>query len=262
MNRIEQIFAKDNKVFIAFVTAGYPSVSETLDVLDIVVDNGADIVELGFPFSDPTADGKVIQATSQFALDRGFKRDDYFMIMKKFRQTHPDTPIVVFSYFNPIYQYGTDNFIKRVHEVGGDAALIVDLPLEEQNDVLTVLNKYDLPLIQLVAPTTPANRLQRILECASGFIYQISLRGVTGMRDEVKTSTADQTELIRKYTDLPVALGFGISSVEQIRSVKSPVDGLVIGSALMDLLIANGSEYKDALGRTTRAFAKAIHERD
>ena len=259
MDRIENIFNSQERTFIPYITAGVPSAKETIDIMDVLVGNGADIIELGLPFSDPTADGPIIQKSSQHSLDQGFELQDYFSIIEGFRSQNQNTPIVVFSYFNPIFCYGIEPFFEKISSLGADAVLIVDLPYEEQSDVQVTLDKLDIHLIQLIAPTTPDSRAKLLLKNASGFVYQISLRGVTGSRKTMSGDVTSQIKRIRKLTELPIAIGFGISDVDQINLVKSLVDGIVIGSAVVDVIINNGLEYRDPLSKKIREFSEAIH---
>lgn len=259
MNRIDAFFSKGQKAFIPYLTAGFPSVDATVEVMQTLVDNGADIVELGYPFSDPTADGPTIQESSQAALDAGFTRDDYFAIIRRFRAANPETPVVVFSYYNPIFRTGVDTFAGMVAEAGGDALLIVDLPGEEQQEVLPTLRKYGLHLIQLLAPTTPDARAATLLANAGGFVYQISVRGVTGMRAELGAEPSELVARAKALTDTPVALGFGISRGEQAAGIATVADGVVVGSAIVRCIAEHGADWQPALAALTRELAEATH---
>ncbi len=258
-DRIANSFQYNETNFIAYMTAGYPSVSETVDILKILTRNGVDIIELGYPFSDPTADGPVIQEASHTALENGFGREDYFAILRTFRQSNTFTPIVVFSYFNPIFRHGVRRFCERIKECGGDGLLIVDLPWEEQGELRPILDELGLHLIQLIAPTTPAERARQILANATGFIYQISLRGVTGMRSELAVDVVQQIKQTRKLTTLPIALGFGLSQREQIRTVLQSVDGIIIGSAIINVIANNAPNYEPMLSKYIKELSSAIH---
>lgn len=259
MNRIDQIFQSANKAFIPYITAGFPSVDETASIMHLLAANGADIIELGLPFSDPTADGKVIQASSQMALDRGLKLNDYFRIIESFRQTDQETPVVVFSYYNPIFHVGVEAFAARAKDAGADAFLIVDLPLEEQQEVRPALDKLGLHLIQLIAPTTPPERAERILAGASGFVYQISLKGVTGVRSSLPPDIAAHVAETKSMTSLPLAVGFGVAEAEQASAVAGVADGVVVGSALVKCIMDNQAGYREPLAALAGELAAATH---
>ena len=262
MDRIAQVFSSGRKAFIPYLTAGYPTVDECVTAMNILVDNGADIIELGFPFSDPTADGLTIQESSQYALERGFTLKDYFKILEVFRANHPTTPIVIFGYYNPIFHYGIEAYVKTVKQLGADALLIVDLPFEEQCEVRPIVDQHGIHLIQLIAPTTDTKRLPKILERATGFVYQISLRGVTGVRNSIEGDVVSMLKKMRKMTELPVAVGFGISTVDQIENLRSAVDGIVIGSAIVKTIGNNLPDFRNPLTNQVRSLAQAIHGTD
>ncbi len=260
MSRIANACSTGKKIFVPYITAGYPTVADTACIMSILVDAGADIIELGYPFSDPAADGATIQASSLAALQGGFSRDDYFKIIETFRQQNSTTPIVVFSYFNPIFRYGVDRFVARAAACGVDAVLIVDLPFEEQHEIRPLLDAAGLDLIQLVAPTADDKRIRRILETATGFVYQISIRGVTGARSALPTELAMRTNTIKAMTSLPVVVGFGVSSATQIRTLPANADGVVIGSAIISTITRNLPLYNARLAERVRELASAIHD--
>jgi tryptophan synthase alpha chain len=257
-NRIDAVFAGGKKVFIPYVTAGFPSVEASAEVLDTLVANGADLIELGYPFSDPTADGPTIQESSKTALDAGFHLDNYFEILNAFRERHPEVPVVVFSYYNPIFHYGVEKFATQA--AAADGMLIVDLPLEEQGEVRQALAENDLHLIQLIAPTTPEARAKRILEHGGGFVYQISVRGVTGMRASVGAEAADMVAATKTLTDLPVALGFGVAKGEQAATIAAVADGVIVGSAIINKIIEGGDDWQPGLAGLAKELADAVHD--
>jgi tryptophan synthase alpha chain len=259
MDRIASIFQAGSKALVIYITAGYPSVKETVLIMHTLVENGADIIELGYPYSDPTADGSVIQASSQSALDFGFRPCDYFAILQEFRADNPVTPVVVFGYYNPIYHYGVDPFARKIKECGADALLVVDLPYEEQNEIRPVLDKYQLHLIQLIAPTTSDERARSILETATGFVYQILVKGVTGERNNLESNAVEQTQRIKLLTALPVVLGFGISTAQQAREVAQAADGVVVGSAIVREISNNLPDFQDRLAKRINELAGAVH---
>lgn len=259
MNRIDTLFQTGRKAFIAYVTAGYPSVDATLGILNTLVANGADLIELGFPFSDPTADGPVIQASSQAALDAGMKRHHYFEIVKHFRAAHPTVPVVVFTYYNPVFRMGQAAFAQAAHEAGADALLVVDLPFEEQGELLPALDRYGMHLIQLIAPTTPPERARTVLAKARGFVYQISVKGVTGMREGIGTEAARLSAQTKTFTKVPVCLGFGVSRGEQAKAIAAVADGVIVGSAIVKTIADNLPDYTAPLAALTRELADAVH---
>lgn len=261
MNRIDQRFAEHAKLFIPYLTAGFPTVDATDTALDTLVENGADIIELGLPFSDPTADGPVIQASSKAALDAGFTTDHYFAILEAFRARHPGVPVVVFSYFNPIFHRGVERFADSAAAAGADAMLIVDLPFEEQPQMREILARNKMHLIQLIAPTTPDERARRILAHAGGFVYQIAVRGVTGMRRDVTDESAALVQRAKALTDVPVALGFGVSSGAQARAVAQHADGVIVGSAIVNCIADHRPDFAPALAALTRELAEATRPR-
>lgn len=259
MNRIDRCFAAGRPAFIPYVTAGFPSVSATAEVLDILVEAGSDLIELGFPFSDPTADGPVIQASSKAALDRGMNRDAYFSLIRGFRQRHSEVPLIIFSYYNPVFRMGAAGFSRTAAEAGADGVLLVDLPLEEQGEMRDSLDAAGLYLIQLIAPTTPAARAQTILQQAKGFVYQISVRGVTGMRQTLGGDVGAMVRQTQSMTDLPVALGFGVSGGAQAAGLARIADAVIAGSALVRCVAENEQNFQQPLRKLVKELADATH---
>lgn len=259
MNRIDRFFKSGRKAFIPYITVGHPSMAATDTILDILVEEGADIIEFGFPFSDPMADGPVIQASSQQALSNGFTRQGYFETLASFRERHPEVPVVIFTYYNPLFSFGVEAYVAKAAEAGADGMLIVDLPLEEQPQVRPMLDRHELHLIQLIAPTTPETRARQILEHATGFVYQIARRGVTGMQTSLANDASGQSALIKELTDLPVALGFGVSSGEQAKAIAGTTDGVVVGSALVKTVTDHQEAFEEPLRKLARELATAVH---
>lgn len=258
MNRIDRFFQSGRKAFVPYITAGLPSNEATVEIMHLLVEEGADLIELGFPFSDPTADGPVIQAAGQQVLARGFRRSEYLDLIRRFRQRDERTPVLVFSYYNPIFRTGVDRFVSEVAAAGADGFVVTDLPLEEQGELLPVLRRAGLHLIQFVAPTTPEDRARRILADAGGFVYQIAVKGVTGARREVPEEALDQVRRTRQLTRLPVVLGFGVGTGEQARTVAQVADGVIVGSALVRLLLEPG-DFRPALRQLVRELAAGVH---
>lgn len=236
MTRIKQKFHElrvtGKKAFIPFVSAGDPDLATSKQIVLSLAENGADIIELGVPFSDPMADGRTIQMSSQRALDNGVTITDILEMVKELRTTS-DIPIVLFSYLNPLFRYGLERLANDAAYAGVDGVLVTDAVDQEAADISTVLNKNGLDLISLIAPTTSDERLEQIARHASGFIYAVSRAGVTGAQTETGTSARVLVERAKKLTDLPIAVGFGISTREQIEEVWKYADAAVVGSAIV-----------------------------
>jgi len=260
MNRLDAFTKSGDKAFVPYVTAGYPGKSETMEIMHLLVEAGADLIELGMPFSDPTADGPVIQAASQDALERGFRIDDYFEVISQFRSWNTVTPIVAFTYYNPVYHVGVDKFVKRLKDAGGDAMLVVDLPFEEQGELRPALDSEDMRLIQLIAPTTPDDRIAQIVERASGFVYQVALKGVTGVRDSLAAGAKDNALRTKSFTDVPVYMGFGVSNAIMASAVAAAADGVIVGSAIVKCIQDNLPNFERALDTLATSLAQATHE--
>ncbi|MDM8525085.1 tryptophan synthase subunit alpha [Desulfococcaceae bacterium HSG8] len=242
MNRLHDMFEnlkqKKEKALVGFVTAGDPDISVSLRMIISMCKSGVDILELGIPFSDPTADGPVIQRSSARALANGVSLGKVIGMTKKIRE-ETDVPIILFSYYNPIHAYGNARFYQDALEAGADGVLVVDLPPEEADEMTDTWAGDGLSLIRLVAPTTPGERMKHIAESASGFMYLVSKTGVTGS-DGLDTSEIGQhTELLRSVTQLPICVGFGISTPEDVAAVAAVADGVVIGSAFERLIEDN-----------------------
>jgi tryptophan synthase alpha chain len=266
-NRIDRKFrelrARGQKAFVAYLTAGDPSPARTPELVWALERAGADIVELGVPFSDPLADGVVNQLAAQRALEAGTTPARLMEILKTVR-TQSQIPIVLYTYFNLMYAYGIERFCLHAHEAGADGVLVLDLPPEESAGATGVgarLGDGSLRRISLVAPTTPAKRLPQILEKATGFVYYVSREGVTGMQDQVATGVGERIDLIRKQTKLPICIGFGISTPEQARTVAHQADGAVVGSVLVNRIAEWGrdADLPRKLEEFARPLAQAIH---
>ncbi len=236
MNRIISKFAnlqaEGRKCFIPFISAGDPDLETSRRMVLALAENGADIIELGVPFSDPMADGPTIQASSQRALKNGVTLKDVLAMAASLR-AETDIPLVLFSYLNPLFRYGIERLADDAAAAGVDGILVTDAVDEEAAEIADVLRKNDLDLISLIAPTTTEDRLKKIAERSSGFIYAVSRAGVTGAQNETSTTAEALVERVREYTDLPVAVGFGISTREQIENVWRYADAAVVGSAIV-----------------------------
>lgn len=235
MNRIEAKFKelkeKNEKAMIPFVTAGDPDLDTTIEMVDAMEKAGADIIELGVPYSDPLADGPTIQASSARALNNGTTISKIMDTVKKIR-LKTQVPLVYLVYYNSVFKYGIEKFIKECAESGIDGVIIPDLPIEERKDILEIANKYNICLIPLIAPTSK-ERIKNIVKNASGFIYCVSTNGVTGARNEIKTDLDEYMSIVSQYAQIPKALGFGISSAEMADQLKGYCDGIIIGSAIV-----------------------------
>ena len=256
-NRIESCFAtlraKKAKAFIPYICAGDPTLDKTVELSLALEKAGADILELGLPFSDPLADGLVNQLASQRALAAGATVRGVLQTVRTIRQTS-QIPIVLYTYLNPIVQFGWDEFHAAAAEAGVDGLLILDLPPEED----TTSGDDRIVHVRLVAPTTPPERMKQIAAKARGFIYYVSREGVTGVREGVSASLPEQVKMLRQVTDLPIAVGFGISTPDQARAVAETADGVVVGSAIVSKIAESGKQH-DLVARISE-FVRPIAE--
>ena len=238
MSRIETKFKSlreaGRKALIPYVTAGDPVASVTVPLMHDMVKAGADIIELGVPFSDPMADGPVIQKASERALVHGISLQDVFAMVKEFREKDNETPVVLMGYLNPIEVMGYARFAEQAGVAGVDGVLTVDLPPEEASEFVAELAKYDLDPIFLIAPTTTDARIEKLCAAASGFVYYVSVKGVTGAATLDSNAVADKMTAIRKHTDMPVGVGFGIKDAESAANVGAIADAVVVGSVLVN----------------------------
>ena len=236
-NRIRNEFAKlkaENRGgFVPFIVAGDPNLETTKDLILLLAENGANVIELGVPFSDPVADGITIQASAERALRNPINVKDILEIVAKARQAGCETPIILFSYYNPILQFGLRKLVAEAEKIGVDGILITDLVPEEAEEFRGLLTERDLALIMLAAPTSSDERLQKICEKASGFVYAVSRAGVTGARIDSSSDAEILVKRLRKFTALPIAVGFGISNARQIKEVWQYAEAAVIGSAIV-----------------------------
>ncbi len=231
---------------ITFITAGDPDVRATLEFL-LTLDRYSDVIELGVPFSDPMADGKAIQKANVRALKSGTKVKDVFNVVREFRE-HSDTPIVLMTYYNPVYRRGVERFVGEAKESGVNAMIVVDLPLEEAGHYLSVCEKYDMGTVFLAAPNTPEERLRAIDEASSAFVYLISLYGTTGARDKLSDLAFDLLRRAKRVCTKPLAVGFGVSKAEHVRDlISAGADGVVVGSAIVEIIGEYGKDAIDPL---------------
>lgn len=260
MSRLQQTFqelqAIGRAALVPFITAGDPDTASTLDFMQKLVAAGADIIELGIPFSDPMADGPVIQAASERALANGTSLRDVLEIVSQFRLQNTHTPIVLMGYANPLEVMGYDKFADHAVAAGVDAIIIVDLPPEEASDVLPILKAKHIDPIFLLAPTTSQQRMRGICESASGFVYYVSLKGVTGAATLDVESVKEKLAQIRQHTKLPVGVGFGVKDADSARQLAAVADAVVVGSAIVNLV----ARYNDAPNRAGDAIAALVSE--
>lgn len=236
MNRIDQKFKKlrdlKQKAFIAYITAGDPDLSTTEALVHAFERSGVDIIELGVPFSDPMADGPTIQAASQRALKGNVSLTDILALVGRIRKTS-DIPIALMTYYNPVFHMGDETFVSRAGQVGVDGVIIPDLPHEEAGELRKASAANDFATIFFMAPTTTDDRLSKIVKASTGFIYYVSLTGVTGARSQLSKSIATDIKRAKRLTDKPVCVGFGISTTDHVREVGAVADGVIVGSAII-----------------------------
>lgn len=255
MSRIEKAFA-NGKVFIPFITCGDPDLETTKKAVLAMAANGADIVELGIPFSDPTAEGPVIQGANIRALSGGVTTDKVFDLVRDLRK-ETDIALCFMTYANVVYSYGAEKFLNTCKEIGIDGLILPDLPFEEKEEFLPLCKECGVDLISFVAPTSE-DRIAMIAKEATGFIYVVSSLGVTGMRSEITTDLPAIVSLIRANTNTPCAIGFGISNPEQAAKMAGISDGAIIGSAIIRILEKEGVNAPEKIGEFTKAVKMAI----
>jgi len=250
MSRLKACFKKlgenQKKALIPFITAGDPNADFTLSCMHTMVEAGADIIELGIPFSDPMADGPVIQQASERALAAGMSLKGVLAIVEKFRQKNVLTPIVLMGYLNPIEFMGYENFAKKAAKVGVDGVLTVDMPPEESEDLCKAYKKHEISPIYLLSPTSHQERIKKITQVASGYIYYVSLKGVTGSGNLELTSVSDKLDQIKQYTALPIAVGFGVKNAKTASDIARIGDAVVVGSALIERINENTKDPEKA----------------
>lgn len=257
MSRIKEAF-KNGKAFIPFITCGYPDLETTAKVVRAAQANGADLIELGIPFSDPTAEGPVIQGANVKALEGGVTTDKIFDFVVELRKD-VTVPMVFMTYANVVFSYGAERFISTCRKIGIDGLILPDLPFEEKDEFDPICKKYDVDLISLIAPTSE-NRVAMIAKEASGFIYIVSSLGVTGVRSEITTDIGAMVKLVKANTDVPCAVGFGISKPEQAKKMAGLSDGAIVGSAIIKLITQYGTEAAGPVGEYVKAMKEACME--
>lgn len=255
MSNIAKAF-ENGKAFIAFITCGDPDIETTAAAVRAAASNGADLIELGIPFSDPTAEGPVIQGANIRALKGGVTTDKIFDLVRELRRD-VRIPMVFMTYANVVFSYGSERFISICAEIGIDGLILPDLPFEEKGEFSNACHTYGVDLISLIAPTSE-NRIAMIAKEAEGFLYIVSSLGVTGARSEIKTDLASIVKIVRENTDIPCAIGFGISTPEQARKMADLSDGAIVGSAVVRLLEQHGRSAPAFIGEYVKTMKDAL----
>ncbi|MCK9322571.1 MAG: tryptophan synthase subunit alpha [Candidatus Methanomethylophilaceae archaeon] len=257
MSNIKDAFA-NGKAFIAFITCGDPDIETTKKAVKEMVRNGADLIELGIPFSDPTAEGPVIQAADVRALKNGITTDKIFDMVREIRKDIK-VPIVFMTYANVVFSYDSDKFISICRDIGINGLILPDVPFEEKDEFDPICRKYGLDLISLIAPTSE-DRISMIAKEAKGFVYIVSSLGVTGTRTEITTDIGSMVKLVRKSTDIPCAVGFGISKPEQAAKMADLSDGVIVGSAIIKIVAEEGRDSISHIGEYVKSMKDAIRD--
>ena len=235
MNRIEKAF-KNKPIFMPYFPLGYPDLNTSINVIEALAKNGADLIEVGLSFSDPLADGPVIQHATQIALENGITVKKSLEAVKELRDRGVDIPLVLMGYYNPMLAYGLEGFVRDAVEAGVDGFIVPDLPMEEANEFHTALNGIDVPLILMLAPTSSPERMETIARNAKGFIYLVSVIGVTGERQSISVGLGELIARVRDHTSVPVCVGFGIGTPEQAKEVGKMADGVIVGTACVKII--------------------------
>ncbi len=256
MTRLSKSFLSDRAALVAFITAGDGDTAANLDAL---VEGGADIIELGMPFTDPMADGPAIQLANLRSLAAGTKTADIFAIAKDFRVRHPNVPLILMGYANPMVRRGAQWFADACTDAGVDGIICVDIPAEEDDVLGPALRSADIANVRLATPTTDSERLPAVLEGATGFLYYVSVAGVTGKQQAAQASIEDAVAALKSQTDLPIAVGFGIRTPDQAAAVARTADGVVVGSAIVEIIAEHGSNAAPHVHGYVKSLSSAIH---
>ena len=257
-NRIQTIFSDNKKKLIVFVTGGDPDFETSNKIIENLASSGADIIEIGMPFSDPMADVPTIQLSSWRAINNGTDLNKIFSICENFRKKNNFTPLILMGYYNVVYHFGIDNFIKSCLNVGVDGLIIVDLQPEEDPELLEKIQSKNIDLIRLVTPTTNENRLKTILKNASGFLYYVTITGITGQHSAEIEQLRQSIQKVKKLSTLPVVAGFGIKNATQVKEVCSFSDGVVVGSSIVKIIEENLENNKDSILSDISNFVKDL----
>ncbi|WP_067850701.1 tryptophan synthase subunit alpha [Alicyclobacillus mali (ex Roth et al. 2021)] len=262
MDRIRDAFQASHKLLVPFVVAGDPDYARSLHIATAILDAGADMLEIGFPYSDPLADGPVIQAAAVRSLKQGTRLVDCLRLVRDVRARSPK-PLVAFTYVNPLIQYGAERFFSELAAAGGDGVIVPDVPLEEAGEVASAAEAHGIQFIPLVAPTSGEERVRAIVQAARGFVYCVSSLGVTGERQQVSRQVRELVDLVRKHTDLPACVGFGVSQPEHVREISEFADGVIVGSAYVRRIgdaLREGRDPVDAVRSFTEQLKQAARE--
>ena len=259
MNRITEAFGK-GKAFIPFLTAGDPDLETTGEFLKTLATSGADLIEIGIPFSDPIAEGSVIEAADVRALDGGFTVDELFELVARVRP-ELEVPLLFMTYYNPIFVTGAEKFCVRCEEAGIEGLIIPDLPFEERDELLGIARSKGVTLISMIAPTSSDERIRTIARASEGFLYCVSSLGVTGERRVLGDAARDMIEAVRRESEIPCAVGFGVSTPEQARDLADFADGVIVGSAIVRIVADQGRDATDSIARFTREMKQAVSGR-
>ena len=258
MNRLAGAFAKGRPALVCFVTAGDPTPDATPAILDALVAGGADVIELGMPFTDPMADGPAIQAANIRSLNAGTRTADVLRIATGFRERHPDVPLVLMGYANPMVRRGTEWFAQGCVAAGVDGVICVDIPPEEDDSLGTTLRAHGIAAIRLATPTTDAARLPTVLEGAGGFLYYVSVAGITGKQQAVQASIDEAVARLKAATTLPIAVGFGVRTPGQAANIARVADGVVVGSAIVEIVAEHGANAAQPVRTYIESLASAV----
>ncbi len=258
MTRLAAAFAKASPALVAFVTAGDPTPDATPAILDALVAGGADVIELGMPFTDPMADGPAIQAANIRSLSGGTTTADILSIAKGFRERHPDVPLVLMGYANPMLRRGPEWFTGAIADAGVDGVICVDVPPEEDDALGPALRSAGIDLIRLATPTTDVARLPAVMSGASGFVYYVSVAGITGLQQAAQASIEEAVQRLKAGTQLPIAVGFGVRTPDQAAAIARVADGVVVGSAIVEIVAEHGTAAAPHVTDYVRSLKDAI----
>jgi len=258
MNRMENAF-KNKPIFMPYFPLGYPDLDTSIDVIEALAKNGADLIEVGLSFSDPLADGPVIQKATQVALENGITVKKSLQAVAELRKRGVSIPLILMGYYNPMLAHGLEKFVKDAAGAGADGFIVPDLPIEESDEFVAAIGKLFMPLIPMLAPTSPAERMEKIARNAKGFIYLVSVTGVTGARTSVADGLGDLIARVREHTSVPVCVGFGIGTPQQAQEVGALADGVIVGSACVKTIGESKTPVESAR-EFARSFQSALRE--
>ena len=256
-NLISQTFKDDKKKLVTFVTGGDPDLETSLQIIKIIINNGVDIIEIGMPFSDPMADGPTIQLSSNRAISKGIDLENIFSLANEVKKIKNDLPVILMGYYNLILHFGIEKFAKKCQENGVDGLIIVDLQPEEDEDLVNELKNNQIDLIRLITPTTDEERLKMILKNASGFLYYVSVMGITGQKSANLNDLEKSVTFIKKHTSLPVVPGFGIKNSTDVKNICKIADGAVVGSSIIKIIEENLTNKEKLLSEIDK-FSKDL----